>query len=337
MFSYFLTEIKEQISLWEGFPSKAKKWADLKEKLHTFDVVLATGRGSSLHAAYATVPHTFTDFQSHSHPRSKRPLFLTVPPESMLEILEKFLNLSQKTSVLLYSASGKSSEIVDLASQIKSDKFFKVAVTNAGPSSPLSLVCQHSVCLEMGSEQAVPASKSFSGQWLFSKWIQESWTAQEMDGLVTLIRSGDLEPIIQEFISKLKQDVRQVWWLHDSKTMPVWLDACLKTQEVLGWPSQSKNAKEFMHGPIGSCKSQDIIFLFAPLYASQNTSLIQKVKQVYNIEVVNLIEKLPSILYKNSLLPLAGLWVAQQSIAKVAEMNQINADCPAGLNKVTHF
>lgn len=155
------------------------------------------------------------------------------------------------------SQSGRTPEIVDIAGRYAACGASVVAVTN-DPASPLARVAHQTVDLAVGPEQAVPATKTVTGQMLAVLAIAGGLGPGGLtaDAAARLPRHvGDIladgEPV--ERAAAGLAEHRRMAVVGRGPCYPAALETALKLQETTGIMAHGFSTADFRHGPIAVC------------------------------------------------------------------------------------
>jgi glutamine---fructose-6-phosphate transaminase (isomerizing) len=159
-----------------------------------------------------------------------------------------------------YSSSGQSTDVAQSAGWLKERGAQIVAVTNAQGDSNLSQVSDAIVRLEVGDEQAVPATKSFTAQ-LFVTAALCGFRMNAVGESVANSMDSILSSTAAHRIADFVHGGRTVVWVARGPALAAAKDAALKLQEAAGIVSLAWSAAEVLHGPIGFMGPSDRIVL----------------------------------------------------------------------------
>jgi glucosamine--fructose-6-phosphate aminotransferase (isomerizing) len=156
--------------------------------------------------------------------------------------------------VVAISQSGATPEIVTVASVMRAAGATVLAVTNTGDSA-LAEAADLSVSLQVGPEQAVPATKTVTAQMLVGMAIAAGLSQDDLvleatravpDAVGQLLH--DEEPI-QRLAERLRT-VDRLAVVGRGFTYPAALETALKLQETTGVMAHGFSTSDFRHGPI---------------------------------------------------------------------------------------
>ena len=152
------------------------------------------------------------------------------------------------------SQSGKTPEITDTLERVKAAGAAAVAVTNDG-GSPLAEIADEAIDLEVGPEQAVPATKTVTAQLAAFAilahalgeplWPEEAWAAVPR-AQAEVLADDDAAAAAGAAIAASASHVQ----LGRGFLFAVALEGALKVAETTGLASQGFSVADFLHGPI---------------------------------------------------------------------------------------
>ena len=219
-------------------------------------MIVTVARGSSDHAV------TYFSYLAGQ--------YLGLPVASLPPSLLTVYGSSMKVSgalVISVSQSGESSDVVESLRQLKQAGAKSLAITNRSGSA-LETLADHALYLGAGREQAVAATKTFSGQMmalalLVAHWSQDTALLSALEAVPALLRQllADQAPI--ERAALRLTHAGQIYVLGRGLSFGPALEIALKLKETSYLHAQAYSSAEFQHGPIASVDPKDPIVLIA--------------------------------------------------------------------------
>jgi glutamine---fructose-6-phosphate transaminase (isomerizing) len=216
---------------------------DAAARLHNIDpaLVVTVARGSSDHAS------TYLKYAIE--------LTLGVPVASVgpsvASIYRRDLKLSRAAAIAI-SQSGKSPDIVGMATSARGSGALTIAITNT-PASPLAEAADLTIDLHAGVEQSVAATKTFvtsvvAGLALLAKWSKDESLGRAIAALPETLAEA-VACDWSEMIPALDGQ-NALYVLGRGPGFAVANEAALKFKETCGIQGESYSAAEVMHGPV---------------------------------------------------------------------------------------
>jgi len=302
--SHFQDEIHAQPEALQGVianPRIAEVAAKLQNR--TIPMIVTVARGSSDHAL------TFFSYLAGQY------LGLPVAslPPSLLTVYGSRMKVSGALAVGV-SQSGESSDVVESLHQLKQAGALSLAITNQAGSA-LETLAEHALYLGAGREQAVAATKTFSGQMmalalLVAHWSQDTALLRALESVPKLLRQLLAEQAPIERAALRLTHAEQVYVLGRGLSFGPALEIALKLKETSYLHAQAYSSAEFQHGPIASVDPKDPIVLIA----SSDGTLASNLQVAERLHAIG-----------------ADLTVISGAAALVSEANAPIA-LPAGLN-----
>lgn len=168
--------------------------------------------------------------------------------------------------VVALSQSGRTPEIVDLASRFDAAGATVVAITNDA-TSPLAEAAAVSIDLAAGIEKAVPATKTVSAQMVATLAVayalNPEGSPQELAGLADDAKSIlDDQTAVDEIASRFAHFQRMAV-VARGLCYPAAKETALKLQETTGAMAHGFSTADFRHGPIAVCGPHAPAVVFA--------------------------------------------------------------------------
>jgi len=230
--------------------SKARQVTERNKVWSSISIYLI-GKGSSF-----KVPAT------HAKNRAKMLL-----PHERIEVemadLAAIYPIRWNSFVFLCSNSGTTTEILELAKQLRKKKTTFFGIT-AGTKSPLAKMCRESVYfLQQPKEKATAATKSVIEQAFFYDAFIHYLSHSEFElangkGLREIIAGqmqANLHADISQSILERMLYARNIYWI--DKNTGLCDELALKTKEITGKPSQYLPGTEILHGHAAAIKKDE--------------------------------------------------------------------------------
>jgi glutamine---fructose-6-phosphate transaminase (isomerizing) len=152
------------------------------------------------------------------------------------------------------SQSGRTPEIATVLDRYRRAGARTIAVTNE-PDSPLASAASASVPLGAGTEEAVPATKTFTAQLAAMAVLAEAlgpvpWDDDDWRQLPDAVEGVLDDPAPAERAAAALGDVGELVVVGRGYLMCVALEAALKLREATGLRAEGWSAADFRHGPV---------------------------------------------------------------------------------------
>lgn len=291
------------------------------------------GRGTSGHAAnYA---HYLVTRRTGRAPIDLRPAAVGAMPA----------NAYDDAVVVAFSASGQSTDVAATAAAARRAGAKVVSIANAnGAKVRLNEVSDQLIDVQMGVENAVPATKSFLGQLLAAAALSGEQIVQAAEEIATSIE--EIPDALIEELTTFVAPARRIIYIARGACLGIAEDATLKTAETARRPAATWSAAEVLHGPLPSIGPEDRVVVFgdgadfqdslnaavkglqstgAPVASVAMNGLAIAADETYHLG-------LPSARWARPL-PLAV--VSERVALTLAERAGLDPDAPPGLNKIT--
>lgn len=203
--------------------------------------IVTVARGSSDHAC------TFLKYAAE--------ILLGIPVASVGPSVASIYNSKLKlneTVCLSVSQSGKSPDIVAMASNADRDGALTVAITN-DPASPLAKTSQHTLDIHAGPELSVAATKTFvtstvAGLWLLAEWDKNTALIKAIKDLPEALNKAKAIdwPEVRDAIGSNSS----LFTLGRGHALAVSNEAALKFKETSQLHAESYSSAEVLHGPV---------------------------------------------------------------------------------------
>ncbi|MEH8021565.1 glucosamine-6-phosphate deaminase NagB-II [Rheinheimera metallidurans] len=254
---------------------------------------------------------------------------------SIASVYNKSLQLKDAL-VLVISQSGRSPDILAQVDMAKRSGAMVVALVN-DTSSPLAEQAHYALPLNVGTEKAVAATKSYLATLsailhLVSVWSGNKALQQAVQQLPqTLAKAIELPP---QLTAAALENVAHLVVLGRGFGYAISREIALKLKEVCGIHAEAFSSAEFLHGPVTLVKHPFTIVdvTVADESLSAHRSQIDDVRR-RGATIIPLHHN--GVDAYNRVLPLVILQRFYLDVEVVARSRGINPDAPPGLNKVT--
>lgn len=249
--------------------------------------------------------------------------------------------------VIAISQSGKSPDLLAFVERARENRARILSFTN-DPFSPLALIAHEHVDVRAGSENAIPATKSFAGQIMASYLFTCGWAEVNSDSAEVPEKTSQClarESEIANFANKLDIS-RPIYVLGRGISYPHAREFALKIQETCHIPIQNYSTSDFLHGPIAALKEGDQVIFLSPHHLPQDSfgEALSRVREVgatifwiggppdsNSAETV-----LSGAVGSNEITSSLSDVVLYQNVTRIlATRNGFDPDEPKGLSKVT--
>jgi len=341
--SHMAREIADQPDLFESHAAAWQARADaLAPVIESRRHVVLAGRGTSGNAC-TFAAYLFATARGR-HPIEFRPWVASVagPGPSWDDAV-----------ALAYSASGNSTDVSRAAGWLRDRGARTIGITTAAPAgSHLESVVDELFHLEVGPEQAVPATKSFGAQLIATAALAGLPIVEPAREIAASMRQilalGDDDPGAR--LASFLDGARQAVWIARGPALAGALDAALKLQETAGMPSSGYSSAEVLHGPIGAMGPDDrvVLVLDGPEIADSMAAVVVSLVTRHTPFVVlgpeggpppgdgrvaiNLPVPMPATPWART--PVVAM-IGQRTALQLARRRGLDPDSPAGLRKVT--
>lgn len=308
--------------------------------LPAFDYILIAARGSSDHAAtYAKYAWGVL---------GGYPVALAAPSLYTLYATPPRLG---NALVVGISQSGQSPDIVAVLEEGRHQGRPTIAITNDG-SSPLARAADHVVELQVGVEQSVAATKTYTAQLAIMMLFAAAWSGQperhtELERLPeiaeqTLQRAGDIAQKIDRY--RYMEHCVVIGRGYNYATA---FELALKLKELTYTMATAYSSADFRHGPIATVASGTPVILIMPTDRTYEDllNLAQDLQQRH-AELLVISERPEALANARTplalpdavpewLSPLSAILPGQLVSLHLALARDLDPDMPRGLQKVT--
>jgi glutamine---fructose-6-phosphate transaminase (isomerizing) len=335
--SKMLEEIQEipaaiERLLTDGAPAIKDAARALKEADPKF--LISVARGSSDHAA--------TYFKYISELRAGLPVASVGP--SVASIYGRPLKL-KNSACLAISQSGKSPDIVSMATMARSQGALTFALTNH-PNSDLARASDHTLDLHAGPELSVAATKTFVASVVSAVWLVAEWT-EDCDLLTAVSSLPEVlsKAILQDWSSLIAHVTPRasLYCLGRGPAFAMSNETALKFKETCQLHAESYSSAEVLHGPVsmvdagfpvlgltGADAAEDALVSVVDAIAAKGAQVFvtsDKAKHATRLPFAKTAHPLTD--------PISLIVSAYAMVEQVALARGINPDAPRHLSKVT--
>ena len=242
-------------------------------------------------------------------------------------------------TVLLDSNSGRTKEVLALATLLKQQGHTEAYSLSANPDTPLEKACVKGHVLCCGWEQAVAATKSVVEQALFCESVVWNLAGKDMSAALKALPAKLSEALTMSIPSEVTE------WAKGAHTIyfagmndGVAEELTLKTNEITRRKSDFLEGTYAVHGIEEVMQQGDIVFVVNPIKAE-----IDKFKSVFNGAGVHVvaIDTAPTPFERTIVVPDAGelqayvnLCAGWNVLVEIAMSDSINLDKPQRARKV---
>lgn len=222
-------------------------------------VVVTCARGSSAHAA---------TFGKHLIERYLRiPVAAAAP--SVTTIYGQRLRLEGQL-FLAISQSGKSGDLIEMASVARAEGAVTACVTN-DVESELACACEHVLSMAAGPELSIPATKTFIASLsalarLIAAWTEDEAFLSALERLPDRLAQAaglDWSPLVASLAR-----AESLVTIGRGPTLAIAREAALKLKETCNLHAEAFSGAEFLHGPIALVTARYPIVMFMPADAA---------------------------------------------------------------------
>ena len=222
-------------------------------------VVVTCARGSSAHAA---------TFGKHLIER-----YIGIPvaeaAPNIASIYGRRLRLENQL-LLAISQSGRSDDLVTLASSAKAAGALTVAIVNA-TDGPLVSACDIALPVGAGPELSVAASKTFVATLATLLRLAASWTddpgfggaIERLPDRLTAAAGLDWSELVGTLVG-----TKSLVAIGRGPTLAIAREASLKLKETCGLHAEAFSGAEFLHGPVALISPRYPVLMFMPTDAA---------------------------------------------------------------------
>ncbi len=308
--------------------------------LPPFEYVLVAARGSSDHAAV---------YAKYAWPAlGGYPIALAAPALHTLYHRPPRMNGALVVGV---SQSGQSPDIVAVVAEGRRQGRPTIAITN-DPASPLAATADHVVALEMGHEQSVAATKTYTAQLAVMATFAAHWSG-DATRLDELRRLPEALAATLQGTAELKARAERYRYMQGCAVigrgynLATALELSLKLKELTYSNTTAYSSADFRHGPIATIDVGAPVVLVAPSGAAFADVLdLAHDLRARGAELLVISDGADALALAQTSIPLAATvpeWLSpltailpgQVLALHLALVKGLDPDMPRGLSKVT--
>jgi glucosamine--fructose-6-phosphate aminotransferase (isomerizing) len=243
------------------------------------------------------------------------------------------------------SQSGRTPEITNVLRRLKDEGALTLAITNDA-DSPLGEAAEEVVELRAGTEEAVPATKTFTAQLAAFALIAEAlgavpWESGAWSSIPKLMQGVLDDPAPARAAADALDGVHGLITVGRGFMFSVALEAALKLKETAHLLAEGYSSADLRHGPVAVIEREFPVLAFTvpgPA-AADMADLIEWLRSTRGAHVMAIGEgdvevPIPSGA-PEPLAPLVAAVRAQQIALEAALRRNLDPDFPEGLTKVT--
>jgi glucosamine--fructose-6-phosphate aminotransferase (isomerizing) len=235
------------------------------------------------------------------------------------------------------SQSGRTPEIVDVVERLRATGGHAVAITN-DPGSPLAAAAETVIELGAGSEQAVPATKTFTAQMAAFAVLAQAlgdvpWAPGDLASVPGAVAAVLDDPAPMATLAERWAGIDQLVVTARGWLFAAALETALKVRETALVSAQGFSVADFLHGPIAAVDPGAAVLALraeGPAAADVDEALGALRERGADVELLPAVDGVPE-----ALAPIAAAVRGQQLALELALRKGLDPDAPRGLNKVT--
>jgi glucosamine--fructose-6-phosphate aminotransferase (isomerizing) len=180
-------------------------------------------------------------------------------------------SLEPNSAVIAISQSGETADVLHSVKKAKENGAKILSIVNV-PTSSLARMSDSILTLNCGPEIGVAATKSFMGQLMIIYKIVNILSRGQMpfdkinqeDLLMTVKTVLDLDSLIQNLVSSLDKNIKDIYILGRSIHYPIALEGSLKIKELAYIHAEGIAAGELKHGPLALIDKESVVIVLNP-------------------------------------------------------------------------
>ncbi len=180
-------------------------------------------------------------------------------------------SLEPNSVVIAISQSGETADVLHSVKKAKENGAKILSIVNV-PTSSLARISDSILTLNCGPEIGVAATKSFIGQLMIiykivnilSRGQMPFDEINQMDLLMLVKKVLNLDGIIQNLVSSLDTDIKDIYILGRSIHYPIALEGSLKIKELAYIHAEGIAAGELKHGPLALIDKESVVVVLNP-------------------------------------------------------------------------
>jgi glutamine---fructose-6-phosphate transaminase (isomerizing) len=258
-------------------------------------------------------------------------------------------SLEPDSAVIAISQSGETADVLHSVKKAKQNGAKILSIVNV-PTSSLARMSDSILTLNCGPEIGVAATKSFMGQLMIMYKIVNILSGGQMpfdkinqeDLLITVKKVLDLDSLIENLVSSLDKNIKDIYILGRSIHYPIALEGSLKIKELAYIHAEGIAAGELKHGPLALIDKESVVIVLNPTdetyqdVISSSNEIKSRGAYIIGIsnkknEVYDRFVELPDV--DNYLYPILEIIPLQLMSYYLALEKQVDPDYPRNLAK----
>ncbi len=267
---------------------------------------------------------------------------------SVLTLYDGALNL-KNMAVIGVSQSGAAADVISVIERAKACGGVTAAITN-NPDSALSKAAAHSICMDVGEEKSVAATKTYTAQMYLLAMIADALSGGKLTAVLKGVPSLIEQTIAQSADSVKKAaarfvDVENCYVLSRGILYAAGQECSLKIQETTYTHARAYAISDFHHGPFAVVgEGTHIVMLCAAGRAGKDNAEMLSKLTVAGADVTAFTsdETLSDCAARvqipasdEAIAPFAFVTAGQMFALNLSLARGLNPDSPRGLKKVT--
>jgi glucosamine--fructose-6-phosphate aminotransferase (isomerizing) len=179
--------------------------------------------------------------------------------------------LEPGSAVIAISQSGETADVLHSVKKAKENGAKILSIVNV-PTSSLARMSDSILAINCGPEIGVAATKSFMGQLMIIYKIVNILSRSQMpfdeinqkNLLVMVKKVLGLDSMIQDLISSLDKNIKDIYILGRSIHYPIALEGALKIKELAYIHAEGLAAGELKHGPLALIDKESVVVVLNP-------------------------------------------------------------------------
>ncbi len=179
--------------------------------------------------------------------------------------------LEPGSAVIAISQSGETADVLHSVKKAKENGAKILSIVNV-PTSSLARMSDSILAINCGPEIGVAATKSFMGQLMIIYKIVNILSRSQMpfdeinqkNLLVMVKKVLGLDSMIQDLISSLDKNIKDIYILGRSIHYPIALEGALKIKELAYIHAEGIAAGELKHGPLALIDKESVVVVLNP-------------------------------------------------------------------------
>ena len=179
--------------------------------------------------------------------------------------------LEPNSAVIAISQSGETADVLHSVKKAKENGAKILSIVNV-PTSSLARISDSILTLNCGPEIGVAATKSFMGQLMIIYKIvnilsrgQMPFDELKQKNLLLMVKKVlKLDSVIQNLISSLDKNIKDIYILGRSIHYPIALEGSLKIKELAYIHAEGLAAGELKHGPLALIDKESVVVVLNP-------------------------------------------------------------------------